>query len=148
MRPVTDENTWTTWLAWRGIEGNGFPNKTYLLSAAGGSRDSVKLTLKAPLWRVLGNKKEYYSDVGFSAQMSTNPGRLIDGFVYLLAPTDQNVSEARSVFCKIKITIYVKLFGRKLLTQTQWSTEDNESAQLHPETSVPPEYPAGDITVS
>jgi len=145
FRPITNETTWSTWADWRNIEGNGMISRFVQLGAGGSSQDMKKLTIKAPLWKVHGNKKEYYGDTGFSAPVDLNPGRLIDGFVWIQTPTDLAATLNLNIFTKIKITLYVKLFQRKLLKQSVFGIDGGESLQEPGAVNTPAEYSRGDI---
>lgn len=115
FRPYTSEATWTTWTAWRQLEGNSIPHKVRLLSMAGGQGDRVTLSVKAPLWKIVGNFHQYNSDVAYQAVVTTNPSNIIDGFVYVLTG-DGAVGGATNpiVTVKVNIQMYVRFFNKRL----------------------------------
>lgn len=137
MRPVQDEASWSSWDRWRDIAGNSFPNTIKMIGAKGSSRDCLTLSIKAPLWKVHGNYKEYMSDVSFAATTDAVPTRQIQGFAFIMTPTSTAAAANYGIFMRIQIKTYVRFYERKLLKQPSDFTDAPEDT-----------IPAGeDITV-
>lgn len=147
FRPVTNETTWNTWSDWRQIESQGMICRFVMLSQAGGNGDGRKLIIKCPLWKVHRNRREYNGDLHYSAPVDKNPSRTIDGFVWIQTATDAAASANYNVFTKIKITLYVKMYEKKLLRKTIFGAEDGEDEVEPVENPAPVTAPAGDIVV-
>lgn len=147
FRPVTDETTWNTWKDWRDVEAQGFPCRLVMLNSRQSAGSKKRLTVKCPLWKVLGDKKQYYSDLTFSAHTNANPTALIQGFAVVMCPTDLVPPSPIKVFCNIKITAYVKFYNRKLLRSSAFSTPDDTVPDVFPPNPLGDTIAAGDITV-
>lgn len=117
FRPVTNESGWSTWDAWKLGPGNGFPAKQCIMTAAGGSKDKCKLSVQCPLWKLHGNKTEY-NDSSYGAITSANPGNIVEGFVYILMPTNTAAGSDLKLNTQIKVTQIIKFMQKKLLFST------------------------------
>lgn len=115
FRPLYNETNWSTWANWMKLKGNPIPHKRVLLSESGGSRSTVTLTVKCPLWRLFGNKPEFYGSGRFSNPVTSSPSHKIEGFVYMLTPGGQPFPATHSWAVQTEVTMWIKMFNKKTL---------------------------------
>lgn len=118
FRPITAETTLSTWADWRNIPGNNWIQKQYLLGGKGQKNDSVTLSIKAPLWRVWGNKRQYYGDLDFTHNTDAGPSRQIEGIIYGLNPFDAILDNDAGIYVKVRLQVYVRFSGLKFYPNT------------------------------
>lgn len=136
FRPITGEDRLSSWRAWRTIEGNGWIHKMCMLSPADQVGAKRRLSIKAPLWKVWGNKKEYYGTVGFASTTDTNPAVQIEGIIYTIMPVDNGAPSQIDIYTKIRLTVYVKFFGRRFLETTTLGGAETEDVVSNLNTGV------------
>lgn len=88
-------------------------SKTVMLANSGSGRNTATLTLVVPMGRVFGNKMGYHADDKTKAAVTADPATIIYGYVWV-GSNDGSIHP--TVDCKITVTQYVTLMGRRFLT--------------------------------
>lgn len=115
LRPVYQEGNWSTWKQWRDLKGNPIPHMVKLTSASEGGKGTVTCVVKAPLWKLIGNKTEYYGSGFWKALSTGNPSTLMEGFVYALTPAGGAYSNTYEIACQTEITMWTKFYNKRKL---------------------------------
>lgn len=113
FKPINSE-AWDSWVKYRNIESNTFPNKQELLTAAGGAKDRFVMKLKCKMGDLWGINTQQLGDTQFSALVTADPAIVQQAQIFALAPSQTAVTGA--VVVKVKIDLVATLYQLKLQT--------------------------------
>lgn len=113
IRPIFQEGGLNSWTGWRNLLGNPLPHKEIMTSSGDANKGRVTLSVGVPIWKLWGNKIEYYGSGAFSAVINSNPSVLQQGFVYMLSNDGQSMNAECAV--KTTVTMYVKFYNKRTL---------------------------------
>jgi len=92
---------------------NGLTSGAKILAAKGGS-DRGKFTAELPVWKILGNKKEYMADISYTGFGSASPGSILYMSLIVVSATNTNLTNGVSTF--LKLGMHSEFFSRKPLS--------------------------------
>lgn len=115
FRPVYNETNWSSWKNWMELAGNPLPHKRKLMSCAGGNKAVCTVSVGCPLWRLIGNKQEYFGSGSWTQVTTANPSRIIEGFVYALSANGATYTSTILVPINVKVDMWIKFYNKKTL---------------------------------
>lgn len=120
-------NTDTPWGSWveaiSTVSGN-YGGITAVLGPSNGNRGVIRLKKYVSLAKLWGLPAEYKSSGNFTAGMGENPAQSMLARVGILSVT--GVSFNATVTLRVKVTMYVRLYNKKILYQTLFAEKEND----------------------
>lgn len=109
-----DDGMIVNWGNWQETPGNQFAKKKLLGPASGGG-DRCTISLVVPMGKIVGNKAQVKADVSYQALVTTDPIKIIKGYIWAGSYSGVTGSGLPRVVTNITITMYVKFFNKVTL---------------------------------
>lgn len=125
---------WSSWVEAVSTVSGNYGGISKVLGPADGNRGVIKLSKYVKLGRIWGDPLEYNASTFFAAMMGENPNQVLLGRVGILSTVGAAFSA--TVVLRTKITMYVKLFNKKILFQTLMQENDNDGNALEGDDTI------------
>jgi len=108
VAPETQTNI-SGWTSFMELKGNPWV-KRMLLGPSGSSKDRVTMSMVVPFKKLLGNALQYKSSVDYTAACTTNPAKIIPGYIY--ACSADGTTNTGLIQLETTVTQYITMYSR------------------------------------
>lgn len=125
---------WSTWVEAVSTVSGNYGGIAAVLGPSNGSRGVLRLKKYVSLAKLWGLPGEYKNAGAFTAAMGENPLQQMHARVGILSTTGATFNA--TVLLRVKVTMYVRLYNKKILYQTLFQENDNAGNELEGDDTV------------